>query len=218
MSNIYKSAVCVSFILGLCACSSLPEEASQEVVKEAHYQPIHRLNRSDTIKSDTANTNYEKNEKNETTTLVAKVPVLPELQKTPEKERKPFPVVRKKQPLGISYQAAEILFADGSSSLAGDSLAEIKKLAGIIKKYDAAVMVYGFSSSRTRDVDPATHKLINFNVSLKRAQAVADALKSYGFKDKKITVEGLSDTYPKYSEAMPAGERLNRRAEVYISY
>ena len=34
----------------------------------------------------------------------------------------------------------------------------------------------------------------------------------------KISVLAMSDSAPAYQEVMPEGERLNRRAEVYISY
>ncbi len=66
--------------------------------------------------------------------------------------------------------------------------------------------------------DAATHKLANFKVSSERAQNVAAALKKAGVPASKIVVEALSDTAPAYQEVMPEGERLNRRAEVYISY
>ena len=46
----------------------------------------------------------------------------------------------------------------------------------------------------------------------------AQALRKAGIPSSKIVVEALSDSAPAYLEVMPEGERLNRRAEVYISY
>ena len=59
---------------------------------------------------------------------------------------------------------------------------------------------------------------MNFRVSQARADAVAKALVRAGLPASDITVEALSDAYPAYLEVMPEGERLNRRAEVFISY
>ena len=47
---------------------------------------------------------------------------------------------------------------------------------------------------------------------------MAKALRRAGVKKENIVIEALSDSRPLFSEAMPEGERLNRRAEIYISY
>ena len=88
----------------------------------------------------------------------------------------------------------------------------------MVKENNANVIVYGHSSSRTRDTDPASHKLANFKASMERAQNVAAALKRAGVPADRISVEAMSDSMPAYLEVMPEGERLNRRAEVYIAY
>ena len=75
-----------------------------------------------------------------------------------------------------------------------------------------------FASSRTRNTDAVSHKLANFKVSMDRAQNVAQALRKAGLAAEYIEVEALSDTAPVYLEVMPEGERLNRRAEIYITY
>ncbi len=76
----------------------------------------------------------------------------------------------------------------------------------------------GYASSRTRNTDAVTHKLANFKISSERAQNVANALRRAGLKADMIEVEALSDSAPVYQEVMPEGERLNRRAEIYIAY
>ena len=60
--------------------------------------------------------------------------------------------------------------------------------------------------------------MANFRVSAARAENVANALRRAGMPASKIKVEALSDSNPAYLEVMPEGERLNRRAEIYISY
>ena len=106
--------------------------------------------------------------------------------------------------------------------LALASLAIFTRLPVILvkeaKANNATVTVYGYASSRTRNTDVVSHKMANFRVSLARAESVAAALRRAGLPASRITVEALSDTAPAYLEVMPEGERLNRRAEVYISY
>ncbi len=239
MSNRFKFVGMITLCAILSACATAEVAPKTKTEKEAHYQPLHKISSSKTIASDTKNINYDE----KTTTTVAKVPVMPELRdetadKAPVKKvvkiteekkeviekpkvKKTIPIIRKpvaKKAPTINYQIANILFANGSSSVDTSYNAEIQKIAKLAKKHDATIRVYGYASSRTKDTDIVSHKLANFKVSLKRAESVAAALRKAGVKQENITIEALSDSRPLYSEAMPEGERLNRRAEVYISY
>ena len=90
--------------------------------------------------------------------------------------------------------------------------------ANLVKNNNARIRVLGYASSRTRNTDIVTHKMANFKISSERAENVAAALRRAGVPARNITVEALSDTAPAYLEVMPEGERLNRRAEIYVSY
>lgn len=118
----------------------------------------------------------------------------------------------------MHYLAATVYFEDGGAVVDASYNKALRNIAKLVKENDALVTVYGFASSRTRDTDPATHKLINFNISAKRAQNAAKALRRAGVPADKIVVRALSDSMPMYLEVMPAGERLNRRAEIYLTY
>lgn len=246
MLNNLKLAALASACMFAVSCASSQTE-DIPVVEEAHYQPLHRIEAGKTIVSDKKNANYGTKDE-ATTTTVAKVPVMPELKdnspaaakvkpierkeqtadhekKTTvikkEKSKKAIPVIRQRAAdaaPSIDYQIASILFADGSAAVDMSYNAEIAKIARLAIKHNAQIRVYGFSSSRTKDTDIVTHKMINFNTSLKRAESVAAALCRAGVKKENITVEALSDSRPLFSEVMPEGERLNRRAEIYISY
>lgn len=232
MSNVLKFAALASVCLFAASCSSTNVEPASVENEEAHYQPVHQLVAGKTIVSDKKNAKYESND---TTTTVAKVPVMPELKeeknvvqttqnqnvKKTDKTKKAIPVIRKQSVQSapnVNYQVARILFADGSSVVESSYNNEIAKIARLAKKHKAQIRVYGFSSSRTKDTDIVSHKMINFKTSLERAENVAAALRRAGVKKENIIVEALSDSQPLFSEAMPEGERLNRRAEVYISY
>ncbi len=119
----------------------------------------------------------------------------------------------------ISYQLDTFYFANGSATLDSKYRKNIQKIAAEAKKHkNYIIRVSGHASSRTNDTDIASHKLANFKVSQKRANSVAQALRKAGIPSSKIVVEALSDSAPAYLEVMPEGERLNRRAEVFISY
>ena len=119
----------------------------------------------------------------------------------------------------ISYQLDTFYFANGSATLDSKYRKNIQKIAAEAKKHkNYIIRVAGHASSRTNDTDIASHKLANFKVSQKRADSVAKALRRAGVPSSKIVVEALSDSAPAYLEVMPEGERLNRRAEVFISY
>lgn len=118
----------------------------------------------------------------------------------------------------VTYQVETFYFANGSSQLDGNYRSRMREIVNEAKRNNGIIRVLGFASSRTRNTDLVTHKMANFKVSQARADAVAAALKRAGMPAGRIVVEALSDSRPAYLEVMPEGERLNRRAEVYISY
>lgn len=118
----------------------------------------------------------------------------------------------------VTYRLETIYFENGSSVVDAKYNSKIRTAVKQAKADNASIRVLGYASSRTRNTDAVSHKLANFKVSLDRAEAVAKALKRAGMPVEKISVEALADTAPAYMEVMPEGERLNRRAEIYISY
>lgn len=119
---------------------------------------------------------------------------------------------------GGSYQAGVIRFSNGSARLSSADQGVIRELVPLIRDYNAAVEIVGHASSRTRNMDPFEHQLVNFEMSLQRANAVAEALINAGAPSDRITVLAVGDSQPLSSEAMPAGEAENRRAEIYLIY
>ena len=116
------------------------------------------------------------------------------------------------------YLAETIYFDNGSSVVDYKFYNALREVAKIAKKNNAVVSVYGYASSRTRNTDPATHKLANFKVSAARAESVNKLLIKYGVNANQIVSQALSDSVPMYQEVMPEGERLNRRVEIYLTY
>ena len=119
----------------------------------------------------------------------------------------------------IQFRVATINFYSGSSQVDGSGLSKIKKVAKIAREREAKIKIVGHASKRTRDMPLAKHKLVNFNISDKRAQSVADIfIKKYKFPSNNILTEAVSDTKPLFKENMPAGTKANQRTEIFLIY
>ncbi len=119
----------------------------------------------------------------------------------------------------IQFRVATINFYSGSSQVDVSGLKKIKKVANIAKEREAKIKIVGHASKRTRDMPLAKHKLVNFNISDKRAQSVADIfIKKYNFPSNNILTEAVSDTKPLFKENMPAGTKANQRTEIFLIY
>lgn len=115
-----------------------------------------------------------------------------------------------------STKVATIHFNSGSSRLDVNDLRVLQKVVALQKQNGGVIRVIGHASSRTRSMDPVRHKMVNYNVSVARADSVAKQLVRLGTNKTDIFVGAVSDTQPKYYEVMPSGEAGNRRAEIYI--
>ena len=117
-----------------------------------------------------------------------------------------------------SYQVATILFKNGSSKLRGADKRILKKVAAQHKSMGGTLRIVGHASSRTRNLDPVKHKVVNFAISAARADAVVRELVRLGAKPSNLFVGAVSDNQPKFRETMPSGEPGNRRTDIYIDF
>ncbi len=119
----------------------------------------------------------------------------------------------------IQYRVATINFSSGSSSVNNSGLKKIKKIAKIAKERNAKIKVIGHASERTKDMPIAKHKLVNFVISDKRANSVAEIfIKKYNFPSDMLITQGVSDSKPLFKEIMPAGTTANQRTEIFLIY
>lgn len=118
--------------------------------------------------------------------------------------------------VGVSTRVATIGFPNGSAKINGEGSRALREVARMARRSGATLRVVGHASSRTRDMDPVRHRIVNFSMSVDRANAVARALIGYGVRPDAIFVGAVSDAEPLYYEVMPAGEAGNRRTEVFL--
>jgi outer membrane protein OmpA-like peptidoglycan-associated protein len=124
-----------------------------------------------------------------------------------------------RQPRAVSSGAvrvATIQFANGSAQLSASDRRILVNVRQLHKERGGRVHIVGHASSRTRTMDPVRHKMVNFKVSVDRANTIASELMRMGFKKEQIVVDAVSDTEPVFYEFMPTGEAGNRRAEIYL--
>ena len=112
---------------------------------------------------------------------------------------------------------ATILFKTGSSGLSGNDRKIIGQVVQLHQQRGGKVTVVGHASSRTRNMDPVNHKMVNYGVSVNRADKIAKELRKMGMAPDSIVVDARSDSMPLYYEIMPSGEAGNRRAEIYFN-
>ena len=114
--------------------------------------------------------------------------------------------------------AETILFGHGSTTLDAAGQETLRKVAAEHRKNGGALRIVGHASSRTTDMRPLQHQLANFQVSVSRAEAVAQELVRLGVPARAMEVAGVGDSQPIYYEVMPAGEAGNRRVEIFVDY
>jgi len=125
-------------------------------------------------------------------------------------ERQPSPLA------AGAVRVATIQFENGSASLSASDrriLADVRQLQ---RERGGRIHIVGHASSRTRTMDPVKHKMVNFKVSVDRANIVARELVRLGAKQDELSVDAVSDASPVFYEFMPSGEAGNRRAEIYL--
>jgi outer membrane protein OmpA-like peptidoglycan-associated protein len=118
----------------------------------------------------------------------------------------------------VSYRAASLFFKTGSARLGKGDRKKLREVAALQRKRNATLRIIGHASSRTRDLDPVKHQIVNFRISVDRAHVVARELVRLGVPAGKLTIGAKSDQERVFYEFMPAGETGNQRTEIYIEY
>lgn len=162
----------------------------------------------------------EKNENNieYSSPLVADTEEITEINKTSDLNLESKLIKKLKLKNKIQFKIATINFNSGSSSINKEGYNKIKKVLKLANDKNAIVKIVGHASTRTKDMDILKHKMVNFVISDKRAQAVASIFVKNKFPLDKLITEAVSDSKPLFHEVMPAGTSANQRTEIYLIY
>jgi len=119
---------------------------------------------------------------------------------------------------GVTVLVTDVLFDFDSAELTPAGNAAVAKIAEIVKRLAPAnrLICEGHTDARGADA-------YNFELSLRRARRVGDALAAAGLDAKRIITQGLGETRPLAQETKPdgsddpEGRARNRRVEVVIA-
>lgn len=132
----------------------------------------------------------------------------------------PAPTYGAPQTLGGQkpLQVATIYFGNGSSRLGARDRVVVQDVVSMYRETGGLIRIIGHSSGFAASQGSGRSKLVNFKVSLDRANAVAAELIRRGVPPDRIDVSAQGTESPRYAEYSPTGEAGNRRAEVFLDY
>jgi outer membrane protein OmpA-like peptidoglycan-associated protein len=112
---------------------------------------------------------------------------------------------------GMVVTIGDVLFATDRAELNANGMATVRKLAEVMMQNpDRTVLVEGFTDS----TGSSAH---NQQLSVRRAQAVAQALTSLGVPRERVAMRGYGEAYPVASNDTASNRQLNRRVEIVLS-
>ena len=113
--------------------------------------------------------------------------------------------------------SADTLFAPHGVSLSASGQAALNDIIARLRGIKNKIVVYGYTDDE--NVGPPLKKMgINSNMELssKRADVVADYLRSHGVSPALISAKGRGETHPLASNSTPDGRAQNRRVEIVV--
>jgi len=105
---------------------------------------------------------------------------------------------------------SEVSFDFNSSAVKPSFRSTLDKVSDILARYNRThITIVGHTDNIGSDA-------YNQNLSLRRAQAVADYVESRGVQASRVRTEGRGESQPRASNDTEAGRQLNRRVELLI--
>lgn len=105
----------------------------------------------------------------------------------------------------------EVSFDHDSTAIRPSFLPTVERVADVLARYEnSRVLIVG----HTDDMGDAAY---NRRLSQARAEAVRNALATYGVDPDRMRAEGRGESEPRADNASPAGRHQNRRVEILIT-
>ncbi len=121
------------------------------------------------------------------------------------------------QPLvGTGRPVAVVFFSSGSAALSDRDLTVLQNVLLVQQQQGGRLRVVGNASEHTATVNYEKHQQVNYDLSLRRAQAVSRALIRLGAPDGSVAIVANGAASPIFYEFMPTGEAGNRRVEIFL--
>ena len=124
----------------------------------------------------------------------------------------------KSPPFGGPMQVAVIQFGRASSGLGENDYNVLAQVAQIQRRNGGTVRVVAHADQDAYGASATQIERGNFEVSRRRALAVAQQLRALGVPRDRIVAEAASDDEPVYQTNTARGIAANRRAEVFIDF
>ena len=106
---------------------------------------------------------------------------------------------------------SDITFATDQDSVKPQFYPVLNSVGLVLKKFNQTIVdVYGYTDSTGDDT-------YNYNLSQRRALAVADYLSGQGVDSRRFAVTGFGETRPVADNSSQSGRALNRRVEIQLS-
>lgn len=136
----------------------------------------------------------------------------------PRQPAAPSPTTPLDQGVLKTVQVATIYFLSGSSNLSETDRRVIQQVADMARRTGGTLRVIGHSSVGPQDRYSERQQVVNYKVSLDRANSVASQILRTGIPRDRMKVTAEGDRNPIYSESSPNGAAGNRRTEIYLEY
>lgn len=111
--------------------------------------------------------------------------------------------------LAVTFKS-DVLFDSGSATLKPGASQEINRVSQVLTQYpETRIMVAGHTDSDGSEA-------FNQELSVRRAEAVRNALIAQGVSAARVTTAGFGESQPIADNATAAGKQLNRRVVITI--
>ena len=117
-----------------------------------------------------------------------------------------------------NQQVAVIQFGAGSAGLTSNDFAILQRVADIQRNNRATVRIVAHSAQDAYGSSVSDLARANYEVSRRRALAVANQLVRLGVPANRIVAEAASDAEPAFETTSARGIAANRRAEIFVDF
>ena len=114
--------------------------------------------------------------------------------------------------------AADLLFASGGFDITANGQAALNDIIGRLRALkNSKIVVYGYTDDEKIGASLKKQGVnTNMDLSSRRADGVANYLRSHGINPNILSAKGRGETHPVASNNTPAGRAQNRRIEIVV--